>query len=131
MDSRERYLLRYIDDYCDLILDDNIEIVRDLLMCQLISPYFYDLEDECITPIATAAYYGSVNCLELLCEYGAMDCLPCNKRKMFLDPLIAAIMGNQIEAVWILLEAGSGRNLLWKGLWDCLPDIMTYLALRK
>ncbi len=33
MDSRERYLLGYIDDYCDLILDDNIEIVRDLLVC--------------------------------------------------------------------------------------------------
>lgn len=131
MDTRKRYLLRYSDDYCDLILDDNVEIVSDLLRCRLVSAFFYEIEDEYITPIATAAYYGSLDCLKLLCTYGAATCLLSNKRKPFLDPLVAAIMGNQIEAVWVLLAAGVGGNSLWKNLWKFLPDIMTYLALRK
>lgn len=131
MDAREIYLLQYTDDYCDLVRDDNIEIVNDLLMYELVSAFFHDIEDEYTTPVVIATYDVSLNCLELLCEYGATSCVSCNKKKPFLDPLITATMGNQIELVWILLVVGSGGNLLWKGFCDLLPDIMICLVLRK
>lgn len=93
---QKRYLLQYVDEYCDLLHDDNVEIVRDLLQYRLVSPFFCDIDDEYITPIATASYYGSVNCLKLLYEHGAMKHISYNETKPFSDPLLAAIMRNKI-----------------------------------
>lgn len=84
MDARERHLLRHIHNYCDLILDDNINIVHDLLLYDLVSPFFYDENDDYITPVATAAHYGASHCLILLCEYGAATCPSSNKNRPFL-----------------------------------------------
>lgn len=130
MTPKERSLLRYIRDYCDLPCEDRLDIVSDLLQFHLVSPFYYDLPDDYITPAATAAFYGAPHCLQLLCNYGAVPIPQINKRKPFLDPLIAALMGGSFDCILILLRY-SHQHLISNGGWKFLPDIMTELALRK
>ncbi|MCG8529189.1 MAG: ankyrin repeat domain-containing protein [Desulfovibrionales bacterium] len=129
MKTVKRPYYRYIYQYCDLIIDDNVEIVSKLIKYELVSTQYYPFDDGYyITPPATAAYYGSPNCLKLLCENGAVPVPIINKNRPALDPLIAALMGGQSEAVLILLQY-SHQHLIWNGGWKFLPQIMTGLAL--
>lgn len=45
--------------------------MNDLLRYERMLPYFYDVTDEYVTPIAIATFYGLFKCLELLREHGA------------------------------------------------------------
>lgn len=97
-------------DYTDYIVRDDVAAVKRLLGKSVISPYYFTEEDSYITPIATAAHYGAIGCLVLLCSHGAVDSLATTKNQT-LSPLVAAIVSDQpryikIQILKILQENG-------------------------
>ena len=96
--------------YSSYLAKDDVAAVKRLLKSNIVSPYFFSEEDSYITPIATAAHYGAIGCLRLLCSHGAVASLATTKNQT-LSPLVAAIVSDQpryikIQLLKILQENG-------------------------
>ena len=102
-----------------MIIEDDEVGVKKLLDKRLVSAFFFNDEDYFVTPIATAAFYGSVKCVKLLCGHNAANCQPTQKGKATLPPLVAAVVSDQpshvkLEIIQLLLDAGAAFD--WKTL---------------
>ncbi|KAF1077459.1 hypothetical protein [Halodesulfovibrio sp. MK-HDV] len=97
-------------DYSNYIAKDDVAAVKRFLKNRTVSPYFFTEEDSYITPIATAAHYGAIGCLNVLCSYGAVSFLATQKKET-LSPLVAAIVSDQpryikLQVIQILQKSG-------------------------
>lgn len=97
-------------DYSSYLAKDDVAAVKRLLRNSTVSPHYFTEEDSYITPVATAAHYGAIGCLMLLCSYGAVAFLATQKNER-LSPLIAAIVSDQpryikLQVIQILQKNG-------------------------
>lgn len=83
MDARERHLLRHIHNYCDLILDDNINIVHELLTYSLVSPFFMMKTMTILHQSQQQHIMGHYIALSYFVNMGLRHALPTIKTKRF------------------------------------------------
>lgn len=100
----------FMHDYSEYLAKDDVVAVKRILKNNTVSPHYFTEEDSYITPIVSAAHYGAIGCLVLLCSHGAVANLATTTDQT-LSLLVAAIVSDQpryikIQMMKILQENG-------------------------